>query len=44
VSIHHIHVDAVGPGLFSLGHLLTEPGKVRSQNGRSQLHYTFGYF
>src|SRR5271165_1653407 len=44
MSVHHIHVDAIGPGLLSLGHLLTEPGKVGSEDRRSQLQCAFGHF
>jgi len=44
MSVHHIHVDAIGPGLLSLSHLLTEPGKVSSEDRRSQSHCAFGHF
>src|SRR5208282_489689 len=44
MAVHHIHVDAIGPGLLSLSHLLTEPGKVGSEDRRSQLHCACGHF
>ena len=44
VSVHHIHVHAIGPGLLNLGYLLTESGKVGSENRRSQSHCVFGHF
>jgi hypothetical protein len=28
VSVHHIYVDAVGTGFFSLGHLITQARKI----------------
>ena len=44
VSVHDVHVDAVGPGLLSLSDLLTKPGEVRGEDRRSQLHCAFGHF
>ena len=38
MSVHYVHVDAVGPGPLGLEHLLTEARKIRSENGRRQLH------
>src|SRR5258707_4362728 len=43
VSVHHIDMDAVGPGLLGLGHLLTQPGKISRENRRSQLHCAVCY-
>jgi hypothetical protein len=29
MSVHHIHMDAIGPTLLSLDYLLTQPGEIR---------------
>ena len=37
MAVHDIDVDAVGSGLLGLGHLLSEPCKVRRQDAWGNL-------
>src|SRR5262245_47030084 len=36
MTIHHIHVDAVGAAPLGLGHLLAQPSEVSSENRGGQ--------
>ena len=38
MSVHHVDVDPVGSSLFRLGYLLAQPGEVRGENRRGELH------
>jgi hypothetical protein len=44
VTVHHIDVDAVGPGAFRFGHLLSQAGKVGVEDRRGQLHNIASHF
>src|SRR5262249_30497863 len=44
VPVHHIHVNAAGPGLLCLSDLFTQPSEVGSEYRRSQLNPLFYHF
>src|SRR4051812_43896919 len=37
MTVHHVHVNAVGPTGLGLADLLAQPGEIRGQDGRSEL-------
>ena len=39
MSVHHVHMDTIRPGLFGQGHLFAQTGKVGGEDGWGQLHH-----